>query len=44
VEDEHGALFEREPAEGSFELVSVVDGQDLVRAGRLIHRQDADLG
>ena len=28
VEDEHGPLLERQPPEGSLELVAIVDGQD----------------
>ena len=28
MEDEHGPLLERQPPEGSFELVAIVDGQD----------------
>ena len=44
MEDEHGALLERQPPEGALELVAVVDGQDLAGVGRALDGQDADLG
>jgi len=44
VENEHGSLLERQPPEGSFELVAIVDGQDVVRLTRSVDREETDVG
>src|SRR5689334_13238028 len=44
MEDEHGALLERQASERSVELVPVMDGEDAVLGDRLSQGQEADVG
>jgi hypothetical protein len=43
MEDEYGPLLEREPPEGSVELVAVVDSQDSVGLNRSVDREKPDV-
>ena len=43
MEDEYGALLEREPPEGTIELVAVVNGQQVRRLCLAVKRQRTDV-
>jgi hypothetical protein len=43
MEDEQGALFRRQPPEAAFELISIRNALNGVRAGRSVDRQDANV-
>jgi hypothetical protein len=43
VEDEDGPLLDRQPAEATFELIAVVDGEDLAGVTAPFGRKDVDV-
>jgi hypothetical protein len=43
MEHEHGALLERQPPEGAFELIAVIDGQDVGRLELAVHVENANV-